>query len=177
MANEDVAIDYVLHQEDSRMSGVITTDAGGRTRYGVAEKYHPELTHTGFFDTMENAPALSLAKEVYLYGYCKPLCIQSINVQQVANASLSFGLNQGVSTSVVILQKTLRSLGNTITVDGKMGLQTVGILNLTDASKLLVSLGTSQRDYYLDIVARNPSCEKDLNGWLNRVARDCILQA
>jgi hypothetical protein len=77
MADLKTAIDVVLRQEDSRMSGVITTisgDSGGRTRFGIAERWHPELTAAGFFTTMPTAAALTVAEGVYAESYGSRSC-------------------------------------------------------------------------------------------------------
>ena len=102
MANVASAIVYVLHQEDARMAGIVTNfgrDKGGRTRWGIAEHAHPELTVTGFFDSMSNTDSLAKATEVYGTGYSTPLMLPNIEQQQVANALLSFAINEGVISS------------------------------------------------------------------------------
>ena len=53
MADIVSSIDYVIRQEDARMSGDVTIDlrdSGKATRYGIAERWHPELFASGFFD-------------------------------------------------------------------------------------------------------------------------------
>jgi hypothetical protein len=70
MADPNVAIDATLRQEAP--SGVITKtagDSGGRTRYAIAERWHSELTATGFFTTMSAAAALTVAEGVYTASY------------------------------------------------------------------------------------------------------------
>ena len=43
MSNFDVAVAFTLHEEEKTDTGVVTTDSGGVTRWGIAQKYHPEV--------------------------------------------------------------------------------------------------------------------------------------
>lgn len=176
MADVVSAITYVLRQEDAHMSGIVTAnprDSGGRTRFGVAEKFHPELTSTGFFDAMAYADALLVADGVYKNSYGVPLMLASIANQQVANALLSFAINEGVKPSVLVLQNALRSLDAKFWPDGDFGPVTLAAVNTTDAASLLTLLGVFQKKHYTAIVAANPTDGAFVNGWLNRVAQDC----
>jgi len=69
VSDPNAAIRFVLKQEDSTLSGVITNesgDAGGLTRFGLCAKWHPELVAAGFYDvTMDTATALPLAETAY----------------------------------------------------------------------------------------------------------------
>src|SRR4051794_23139424 len=121
MASVASAIVYVLKQEDARMTGIVTNDSrdsGGATRFGIAQRCHPELTATGFFDAskMSTVDALAMAESVYLHCYGTPLTLASINRQQVANALLSFAVNEGVISSIKVLQSALN-----LDQDGKFG--------------------------------------------------------
>jgi lysozyme family protein len=168
MASIVLSIDYVLRQEDSRMSGEITNDPrdkGGRTRYGIAERFHPDLTSTGFFTTMSALTALGMAHLVYTKEYGDPLKIGLIDIQQVANALLSFAVNEGVKTSVELLQ---RALG--LSVDGEIGPNTIRRIN---GGSVLPELYREQYAHYVAIVAANPSQERFFNGWINRCKQDC----
>ena len=46
-----------LQHEDSTRSGKVTEDAGGRTRFGIAEKFHPDLPEGFFTGLAEDALA------------------------------------------------------------------------------------------------------------------------
>ena len=43
MSDINIATLYVLKNEDSHLSGVVTTDQGGMTRFGIAQRFHPDL--------------------------------------------------------------------------------------------------------------------------------------
>src|ERR1700728_2741214 len=104
MADVTAAINSVLMWEDSTLSGVITKDSGGLTRFGIAERYHPELTASLFYGSLGQAAALKIACGIYDISYCQPLCIAEIDNQEVANKLLSLGVNLGVNRAARMLQ-------------------------------------------------------------------------
>ena len=55
MADFNLAFIFVLQHEDSTCSGKVTVDAGGRTRFGIAEKFHPDLPEEFFTGPAEDA--------------------------------------------------------------------------------------------------------------------------
>src|SRR6185437_7955591 len=98
MADVLQAVTFVLRQEDSELTGKVTenkTDKGGRTRFGVAEIFHPNLPFLGFYDTLPYKEALQLAYQTYIEEYVNPLQLDKISDQEVANALLSFAVNEG----------------------------------------------------------------------------------
>jgi len=54
MADFKTAFLFTLQHEDSTRSGKVTVDAGGRTRFGIAEKFHPDLSEEFFTGTAED---------------------------------------------------------------------------------------------------------------------------
>lgn len=174
MADILKAIDFVLVQEDSKISGLVTNnphDKGGRTRYGVAEKYHPDLTKTGFYDSMSNKDALIIADQIYEQQYAIPLNLGRINNQSLANSLLSFAINAGVETAAKIFQ---RAVG--VDDDGEIGPKTISSANTYSPSVLLNSFYNMQAGYYNRIVLANPSQHVFLAGWLNRAKQNTVMQ-
>jgi lysozyme family protein len=164
MADIDIAVEYVLRQEDSKLSGVITTDLGGRTRFGVAEKFHPELTSTGFYDTMPTAQALEIAISVYKSIYANTLKLNTISDQTVANALLSYAVNVGTVRAVKLLQRTLGLLE-----DGILGPFTINKIESIMPKNLLIAWKNVMLAYYDDVANDHPTDAIYLNGWINRV--------
>lgn len=60
--NRELGLKLTLEAEDRKLTGEITVDAGGRTRYGIAEKYNPDLWKNG-------PPSLEDAKRAYINRY------------------------------------------------------------------------------------------------------------
>ena len=169
MSNPTQSIDFVLKQEDATLSGVITNevnDAGGLTRFGLCAKWHPELVAAGFYEpTMDSATARTMAETAYATAYANPLRLASINAQPVANALLSFAVNMGTFSAVETLQQVCGAIA-----DGCMGPNTVAAVNAHDPATLLAAYCAIQANRYRGIAAANPTQQKFLAGWLNRVA-------
>jgi lysozyme family protein len=170
MASVVSAINYTMRQEDRSMSGIVKDDprdSGGRTRYGIAERFHPELKARGFFDWMTDDEALKVAQSYYVTEYCVPLHLCSIADQQVANALVSFAVNEGVKTSIKVAQSALG-----LDCDGILGPATLSAIN-AKGFMFLKLLEAKQIAHYESIVAANPKDRAFLNGWINRVKEDC----
>jgi lysozyme family protein len=166
MANVDAAIDYVLEWEDASLSGVITTAADGkRTRFGIDEHWHPELTNCLYFGSMGQVAALQIARGIYENSYCAPLCISEIANQDIANKLLSLGVNVGVVNAAKMLQDAV-----TVAGDGRIGPLTLHALDLADPNKVLEDLRTEAENYYQALIAKDPSLEIYRAGWLRRAA-------
>jgi lysozyme family protein len=172
MADAKTAIEFVLRQEDSTLSGVVTDDAGGRTRFGIAERWHPELTSRGFFDGMAAADAQAIAEGLYESGYWVPINGAAVNSQDFANRYLSFGINLGIHQAVKLAQESLVALGARIGVDGDPGPSTISALNAqlgANEAALMAGWRNQLTAFYRRVVAANPAQEEYLAGWLNRV--------
>lgn len=157
------AISVVMRQEDSTLSGVVTVDSGGRTRLGIAEKFHPWLAEIGFFTTMPLQQAIGVALSIYLHDYCLPLQIGEMTSQVVATKLLSLGLNIGVTIVSRWLQEAVGS-----NPDGNIGPATLAALSKADSQKVLATLKQQAIEFYQQLAKDNPADEQYLEGWLNR---------
>jgi lysozyme family protein len=63
--SREKGLEIILGFEDPGLTGEITVDAGGRTRYGIAEKYNPNAWKNG-------PPSLDDAKQIYIDSYWIP---------------------------------------------------------------------------------------------------------
>jgi lysozyme family protein len=166
MANVEAAIDYVLGWEDASLSGVITTAPDGkRTRFGIDEHWHPELTNCLYYSSMGSVAALQIARGIYDVNYCQPLCIAEIDNQEIANKLLSLGVNVGVINASRMLQDAV-----TVAGDGRIGPLTLHALDLADPLKVMEDLRAEATNYYDELVARDPDKQAFLRGWLRRAS-------
>jgi lysozyme family protein len=154
----------VLGFEDSTLSGKITVDAGGRTRFGIAERYHPELQNSLFFTTMGSEAALKIAESIYRSRYADPLCVEQISNQDVANKLLSLAVNVGVKRASTWLQDAVLVQG-----DGRIGPLTLMALSGANAFDVLDDLKADAERFYLADVQEHPEFRQYLDGWLARV--------
>lgn len=171
MADIKQAVDFVLRQEDSRLSGEITTlpgDRGGRTRFGIAERFHPDLTRSGYFDSMPPDEALETAEEIYAEQYGAGLHLDRIDSQEVANRLLSFAVNEGPHEAVTIAQRACIGLGCDITDDGQVGPATIKALNSVEPEAWLNFNRSLQEAFYRHLVTTQPNLMPYLHGLLRR---------
>ena len=166
MADIEVAIDYVLGWEDASLSGTITSAPDGkRTRFGIDEHWHPELTNCLYFSSMGKVAALQIARGIYVTSYCQPLCIAEIANQEIANKLLSLGVNVGVVNAAAMLQDAVTVVG-----DGRIGPLTLHALDLADPEKVVEDLRAEAESYYDALIAKNPNLAVYRAGWLRRAA-------
>lgn len=166
MANVDEAIEYVLHQEDQTLSGVVTCSPDGqRTRFGIDEHDHPDLTHSLFYTSMGSIAALEIARRIYRQEYAEPLSIAEIIDQNVADLLLSLGVNCGVRTAAKMLQDVLNVDG-----DGRIGPITLDAVDHADSEALIEKLRRAGAEHYEKLIAANPSLAIYRKGWMRRIS-------
>jgi lysozyme family protein len=175
VADVKAAIDFVLRQEDSTLTGKVTTlkgDTGGATRFGLASSSHPELVASGFFDEIKVSrdAALVIAEAAYNSGYASPLEIAGINDQALAAAVLSFGINSGLLGDGKLFQQACVTAGKPVTVDGHVGPGTLSAANSIDGGELLKAFSAAAIGFYGRLAVEHPQDEAFLKGWDNRVA-------
>jgi lysozyme family protein len=147
------------------MGGVITgtlDDRGGRTRFGIAEKWHPDLTQTGFFDSMGRDQALVIAEKVLINQYAQILLLAQINSQAIATALLSMAVVEGNFEAVKLLQMSVGAKP-----DGGMGPQTLA--KVKSFADVITQYAMFQRAYFQRLAANDPTQLKFVHGWLNRM--------
>lgn len=155
MANFDISIIKVLKNEDSTLSGKVTTDTGGLTKYGISQNAYPH----------ENIRALTLdrAKTLYKKDYWDRLHLDVVKHQGLATKLLDIAVNAGVSRAVKWIQEVVG-----VEVDGILGMGTLNAINKEEGDELLVLLRNRQRAFYTKL-AQKPKYAIYLKGWLRRV--------
>ena len=159
MADFQQALEYTLRFEDATLSGTITYDTGGVTRFGISSNANPEA-----FPELEQcsaADALQIAGKIYREKYWR---FDGVDLQPIANKLFDMATNMGLSTAVYLCQ---RGVGTT--PDGVWGPITQAAVN--DSVGLLTALRSLSANYYHDLANQNPEkYGKYLTGWLRRAA-------
>lgn len=173
MADVTKAINSVLREEDSTLSGTITDtahDAGGKTRFGIASRFHPELEKSTFYTTMDRVDALQVATLTIEKDYAEPLAIGSIESQAVAEKLLSFAVNAGVTIAAKALQNAVNRCGTGLYlyVDGQIGPQSIVAINRAMPVSLLNSFRLRMIGYYVSICRASATQREFLCGWIDR---------
>lgn len=158
MADFAQALKYTLRFEDSTLSGKITYDTGGTTRFGISEKSNPEAFPQ--LTECDVETALQLAGNIYRAKYW---CFDGVNSQIIANKLFDLAVNMGPGTAILLAQKCVGTAQ-----DGKLGPTTLQAINDATAG-LLTCLRASAAQHYRDLAAQNPDkYAKYLKDWLVR---------
>ena len=166
-------------------------DSGGQTWRGIARNKHPNLAGWTIVDSIRVnrtkeifEPLLTASeslKEAVLDFYKRQfwdvMKLDQVRFQDIAEELFDTGVNMHHETVVEFLQKALNATNRNgrdypdIDEDGKMGNQTLRVLNGHPRPKQLLKLLNCQQGVrYMEICRRKPSQEKFMNSWLSRVA-------
>lgn len=188
MAEFREAFENTMKFEDATLSGKVTVDAGGRTRFGIAEKFHPQLGDTFF--TGDAHQALAEAESIEQSEYWEPLHLGEIASQAVANKLFDMAVNMGARQAAVFAQRAANALladgggrgasptaeaaphlpADRLAEDGVLGPRTVAAINRLDPQGLLQVLRELSAGYYRHVASVNPAQAVNLPGWLRRAA-------
>jgi len=166
MANFEQALTFVLRNEDPHLSGVVTEDSGGRTRFGIAERFHPDQGAEFYEGPLESA--LEAAGEIYRSEYWRAIRGDEINDQSIATKLLDMAVNMGVRQAIVLCQRALNVSGFRVHEDGLFGSRTLAAINLADVALLSAHLRECCAAFYQHLAAVRPEAQQYLHGWLAR---------
>lgn len=163
----------LLHEDPTR-SGKVTVDAGGRTRFGIAARYHPDLPEDFFTGPAEEA--LEQTEKIEEREYWDAMRLGEVEDQNVANKLFDMAVNMGVHQASVYAQRGAnylagRDAGATaerLVEDGKIGARTLEKINAADPREFHQVLCELSAAHYRHIAAVNPEQAVNLRGWLKR---------
>jgi lysozyme family protein len=165
-----LAIDYVLHWEDADLSGKVTEDRGGKTRFGISQHANPDLDDANFYN-LPTEQALIKAREIYATRYAAGIQADKIWNDSVRSKILDMRVNMGIA-GVKIAQQAVGTKE-----DGGVGNITLQLWNGSSPHALLSRLAT------LSVAAYNsiPGTEEEHLSWqtrgkcLGKVGNDLLL--
>lgn len=170
MADFKTAFNFVMQNEDSTLSGKVTTDEGGRTRFGVAEKFHGNLADDFF--TCDKEKALAEAEVIYRDEYWNAIDGDQITDQDCADKLLDMCINLGDANAIHMLQTSLNFLSRgSVTEDNRFGPKTLAALNAADPIALHRALRASCVQHYQHIAQNRPVTEDEYSSWMHRAAK------
>lgn len=165
MTDFDFAIDFVFAVE-----GYISNhkaDAGGYTKYGIAQKSHPNIIVKNL--TLDGAKAI-YQKEYWLACRCNEM------PRNVGLYVMDFAVNSGTATAAKALQRCVNFLTSgkndaPLVVDGKIGQKTIEAVQKVDPNALTAALHAHRSTFFINLVKKNSTQRVFLNGWMNRLAK------
>jgi lysozyme family protein len=146
-------VEAVLRSEGGYCN--VPGDKGGETNMGITRTYYPNLD-------IKNLTR-NQAIEIYYRDYWLPMNLTGIADEELVLQIFDFGVNAGIRRSIKAIQKIVK-----VDVDGIVGPQTTEAINKSDLSLVLL-FKQSRKMYYFDLVRRDPTQEKFLQGWINRI--------
>lgn len=160
----------MMDHEDTRRSGRVTEDSGGKTRFGIAQKFHPHLAPEFF--TMDRDQALAFARTFYQANYWEDMQLRDLVDQLVADKLLDMGVNMGVTEAAHLAQRAASGLllgsASAPKDDGKWGPKTIAALNGCAPANLIETLCNLSKIFYYEAAEKKPAEKKYLPNWLKR---------
>lgn len=157
------ALEHIIGLEGGAVETNHPADPGGRTFAGVSERSHPDWPGWESVGEGDRIGALRQASTLYRDAYWDEVAGDEIGNQDVANAIMSAAVHMGPQRAVRLAQQALG-----VTPDGKMGPETLQILNRVPPNAFVDQFLSLARDETSGIVDANPSLEVFRRGWENR---------
>jgi lysozyme family protein len=150
-----VAIKLIIEHEGGYTND--PDDIGGETNMGISKKSFPNLDIESL--TQDAAEA------IYYSKYWLPMKLDGFKNDLLKLHLFDMGVNAGILRAAMILQNILN-----VTCDGIIGPVTLyAANNYSDQKELTDAYIAARKTHYENIVKKNPSQVKFLNGWMNRV--------
>lgn len=156
MATVDEIIEDVIEREGGAKQTNDPRDGGGRTQYGISERYNPEAWVDGKVTDEE-------AREIYHRKYVRGPGFDKITDPQLQAQLVDYGVNSGPMIAIMKLQQIVGTA-----VDGVLGKNTLAEVSKYHPEDISTALVTLRVKMIGQIVVKNPSQLRFLNGWLNR---------
>jgi len=160
-------VDEIIRREGGATETNDPDDSGGRTKYGISERAHPEAWADGDVSYDE-------ARTIYEKVYILDEKFHLIPDEKLKHQVIDFGVPSGPDRAARLLQQVLG-----VPVDGSIGPKTLEAIKNYPSGKLfgidvpgIVLLNLAFRDareiYYAALAKRRPKDLKYLVGWLRR---------
>lgn len=141
-------------------------DIGGFTKYGIAQKAHPEVDVRNL--TLEDA------KRIYYKKYWLPNRCDQLPFK-IALFVMDMAVNSGNSAAGKALQRCVNLVqadaAKPLVVDGIIGERTLMEAKSVNPDILAAAFLMYRISFYFNLVHRNPSQKVFLKGWMNRLAK------
>lgn len=138
-------------------------DLGGPTNKGITLNTYRE--YCGKEKTVQDLRNISygtwqnIMKDMY-WDKCRA---DEIDNQSVAEILVDWCVNSGL----IGLRKVQEMLGTK--ADGIVGPITISLINSSDSEHLFQRIWDARKQFYVNIVKRNPTQKVFMNGWMNRL--------
>lgn len=153
----EIAIEVVLEHEGGYSDHPL--DHGGRTRFGICERYNPDVD----IENLTRKEAIEIYWLRYWSGHRFDLLPAEIAIK-----IFDLAVNLGDRVAVGCLQRALRACHITVSIDGMIGPQTAGAATSALEDALLAGIRSEAAGEYRLRIARDPDQAVFEIGWLAR---------
>ena len=151
----DALLEEILLREGSKDTNN-PNDSGGRTKFGISEKWHPEAWRNG-------PPSRDEAKLIFLNQYVIQPGFPQVKPDYLMEQLVDFGVNSGPMVAIRKLQDILG-----VNVDGVLGPLTLKFLAKRNPEVLNALLVKSRVLMMARLVQKRPKDLAFLFGWQSR---------
>ena len=182
MANFDDAVNYVLENEGSYSNN--ESDKGGETNFGLSfrflksiplenmSNYGLSYSDDEHLSQLIKDMHIDTAKNVYQGEFWNDHKFSEIEYQNICDYYFDMAVNHGHAQATKLVQRstwaTQAGYRKQIVDDGVFGEKTLSVIN---GINIFPSLIAERAGFYRCLVAKDPSQEPNLEGWLNRAYR------
>jgi lysozyme family protein len=111
-------------------TATIRLTGAGKTKWGITEKTLNNAYLAGIVSTWDISELnREEARLIYKAFYWNPLKLDAVLAPSIAAEIFDTAVNMGKTAAVKIVQEALNYLGENLSVDGIMGMKTLGALN------------------------------------------------
>ena len=169
MALFEHSIRAVFHHEGGYVQD--SDDPGGATNMGITHKTLASWRKVSFV-IPEEVQALTKeeAGRIYKSKYWDKMRLDEFSSQALAETVMDFGVNAGTRASIKLLQEAVNWVqrGDTLTVDGAIGPNTMHHVNTTPDRAVIQKFFELRIRYYANICRRRKASRKFLYAWTRR---------
>lgn len=184
MADFKVAYSIVARIEGGYVND--PKDRGGETWAGIARKKNPSWEGWPIIDSLKSRPGFpksldentrlkALKDSFYKANYWNPLRLDDVVDSNIAKKLFDISVNCGPGVAAKFLQRVLNLFNNRgrlypdLEVDGKIGKDTLGVLNRHPRSdNVFKALNVLQGALYIQLGESDESQEAFMNGWFGQ---------
>lgn len=151
----DTLLDEIIKREGVKDTNN-PNDSGGRTKFGISEKWHPEAWTNG-------PPTLEQAKTIYFDEYVVKPGFTKIQPEYLMAQLIDWGVNSGPTVAIQRFQKLLG-----VAQDGIIGPSTLQTLKLRNPETINNQLANERVLMLSRLVQKRPKDLEFLFGWVRR---------
>ncbi len=168
------AFEYAVNKTLGLEGGYSNVADDPETNFGITIDDFNEALRRGIISGITDIKDLSIeqAKTIFRIVYWMEMRLGELSDPDVAAEVFDTAVNMGKSAAAVIAQKACNYLGEQLTEDGVMGLETLGTLNrwiAKDRRALFICLNGFQFMRYAAIVSKKAGKKKFARGWTKRI--------